>query len=229
MKDSFNDNRVIMICNTAMTYVPYGKSTLVVEDGSVVWKSTACCCCKSTGQLSLAPVPLVQKESITCYTVLRDLFLSFVFAFLFHLIPSLIWTPEASLGSPDNHQKMGMVWFGGWILLWFPLFIFVFRPWGVKCASGDFIQMPTYEDAVTTVERWGMCVDSPGTMPSFKKPRFCKRPHLIGSFVLAVMLVWGLVTMSLVQECNGRGCCKDDASTLDACVATGYPSFNRTK
>ena len=58
------------------------------------------------------------KQPVNCHQSLslwvRDIFASFLMAFLFHLIPSIIWGAENSLGTPSNHQMMGAVWFLGW-------------------------------------------------------------------------------------------------------------------
>jgi len=179
-----------------------------------------------TGQLNLRPAPTVAKAKITCCTILRDVLLSFVFAFLFHLIPSLIWGVETSLGSASNHQRMGAVWFGGWAI-WCPLFIIGLRPWGLH-HEGNFIQIPTKSDAERAAERWTSIIDSPDVLPTLQKQRLVQPAQIVGSFVFAFLIIWGLVTMSMVQACNDRGCCKDDSSTLDFCVKTGYPSLNAT-
>lgn len=56
------------------------------------------------------------------------------------------------------------------------------------------------------------------------------RAPLVDAWMVVGLLVWlglivnGIYTGTEVVACMDRGCCRDDADTLDCFVATGYPN-----
>jgi len=92
-----------------------------------------CCCIKETKTVkldaALASTATLDRETYTVGLFFRDLGGSFHYAFMFHLVVSVIWGVERSLGSPENHAQMGLVWFGGW-LVWMGIAVLL-RPGGI--------------------------------------------------------------------------------------------------
>jgi len=196
----------------------------------VDWRSQNCCwlCC-GPRRLRLAACAAQVGKQPLCNTarLIRDGACSFVVALLFHLIPAIIWGAERSLGSSQNHQLLGLVWFGGWPV-WFVV-LQLLRPWGLHVRRGEcgchndctalFIPFQSYSHAHAVAAFW--------SAPSETQPpaatRLCDPWMCVGLCIWTGLWANAIFTGIRVIECSNRGCCKDDASTLDACVATGYP------
>jgi hypothetical protein len=167
--------------------------------------------------------------------LLRDLPIAFLAAFLFHLVPSIIWGAEVSLGSPANHQLVGVVWFAGWPV-WF-LVLQLLRPWGLHCpytpdglgCTGTFIPFASHAHAKAVAEWWAAAARKHGASqepPPLPLARCARRDvacTLVGLAVVIALVVNALVTAAAVQSSVNRGCCLDNATTLESCRATGYP------
>mmetsp|Transcript_10995 Transcript_10995/g.23492 ORF Transcript_10995/g.23492 Transcript_10995/m.23492 type:complete len:291 (-) Transcript_10995:198-1070(-) len=195
--------------------------------------SCCCCCCAIKTQIPRGTAPVVRKQAFWNWPrLLRDAPLSFLLAFLIHLVPSIIWGAEESLGSPENHALMGVVWFGLWPV-WYIL-LQLLRPWGISldltcCAceawGGIFVPFASYKHATEVCAYWRKAYTQRD--PSVERPpsraRLCDAFMLIGILVLAGLLANAIYTGVEVLACSDRGCCADDKSTLDNCTATGYP------
>lgn len=218
-----------------------------IQRGSLVFRTAAssmevrwasCCCPCAALRIELEAVPKVGRQPLCSWArLLRDAPISFLAAFLFHLIPSIIWGAEKSLGSPGNHQLMGIVWFAGWPV-WF-LLLQLLRPWGLHCSgtsdglgcTGVFIPFASHSHAKAVADWWTQAAAKsraglPGLAPP---PRSKSSPAEIACMVIGLAVVLGLIgnalgTAAAIQSCMGRGCCFDNATTLDSCSATGYPS-----
>ena len=125
-------------------HIPTGHDELIIFENNasqVQWtkKRRFCFCCKSTTKSKFDPNKItdISREPYSILAGIRDFFTSFVFAFLFHLVPSMIWGPVHVLGTPENHQAMGAVWFGGWVV-WFILAVFM-RPRGFTVEGEGFV------------------------------------------------------------------------------------------
>ena len=142
-------------------------------------------------------------------------------AFLFHLVPSIIWGAENSLGSSRNHQLMGVVWFGGWPCWW--VFLQLLRPWGLLVRDSNVkvhIPLASWDEARAVAEWWGEGKIGPPPPPAPTIDAWL----VVGLSALLALLANALYTGAEVVACMDRGCCKDDASTLASCRATGYPN-----
>eukprot|EP00967_Tisochrysis_lutea_P051717 scaffold63935_cov39-Tisochrysis_lutea.AAC.1 len=162
----------------------------------VQWE--ACCCSCAPIRIRLEDVPKVCRQPLCSWMrLLRDVPISFLAAFLFHLIPSLIWGAEVSLGSPSNHQTMGVVWFAGWPI-WFIIFQLL-RPWGLHCpgtvdrvsCTGTFIPFASYYQAKAVAEWWAKAAAEIHTLehpPSIPRVRFPPQDIACTAVGLAVVL-----------------------------------------
>ena len=198
--------------------------TLSFCDSRIIWESRCCwCCCtlpvirENVDELRAGYQPFLNAARL-----LRDAAVSFIVALLFHLIPSIIWGAEESLGSAHNHQLMGAVWFGGWPF-WF-LVMSALRPPGLHLSSGycsTFVPFNSLAHA-QAVAAWRH------SAPARPKPTasvpLCDAWMVAGLIVWLVLIGNGIFTGAEVMACIGRGCCKDDSNTIDCCVATGYPN-----
>ena len=231
--------------------------------------SDCCFCCCSTDAsvpMNLTTTTLqVQRQYLwNWWRLLRDAGLAFVAAFLFHLVPAIIWGAEQSLGSPSNHQLMGAVWFIGWPI-WFFIFQCFLRPWGIRIESSSssngigavaaaaasttavFVPFASWKHATDIVIWWEKYNNrnqqekeitqseqqqvSSSQLPTNiyvealpEKPKLiCGIYFVVGWIFFLFLIVNMFVTGYLVAECNSQGCCKDDETTLDCCVETGYP------
>jgi len=177
--------------------------------------------------------PILKRQPFFCWArLVRDGGISFLFALLFHLVPSIIWGAENSLGSPWNHALMGVVWFGGWPL-WF-VFAQLLRPWGIAFSPGCtdctgcesvFVPFASYAHAQQVQVWWASAMrDGKATTRPPVRTRCCNTLMAIGLLIWAALIANAIYTGVQVLECVDRGCCADDKSTLDSCVATGYPN-----
>lgn len=199
-------------------------------------------CCRKSMELDWESLSAsVEKKPYICcsWRILRDGINSFVFAFLFHLVPSVIWGPENALGSSANHQKMGVVWFGSWPVIF--ILLQYLRPQGIHFCGNTprhgprkkyFLPFPSKKyatDVKTWIETSKQLIQQDGnttsTIPSLpKKSHWSNVPMIVGLTFLLFLIVNMFVTMKLVQDCTSRGCCKDNEDTLMSCRETGYPS-----
>ena len=114
--------------------VPLGVEALrVLPPASAAPRRTGVCC-TSTTALSIQSSTVCKQPLCSMWRLLRDAAASFVLAFFFHLVPSIAWGAERSLGSPSNHALMGIVWFLGWPV-WFVI-VQALRPWGLRVEGG---------------------------------------------------------------------------------------------
>eukprot|EP01128_Nolandella_sp_AFSM9_P008634 TRINITY_DN5321_c0_g1_i1.p1 TRINITY_DN5321_c0_g1~~TRINITY_DN5321_c0_g1_i1.p1 ORF type:complete len:241 (-),score=34.38 TRINITY_DN5321_c0_g1_i1:107-829(-) len=115
-------------------YFPMGEDKITVspvDDDEVnveIVKSHGLCCCScytTEDEFTITKQSLISRRPAKfcpfgwwsiAYVVLMILW-TFTLAFLLHLIPSMIITPEVVLGSPENHQALGMVWGVIWAVL----------------------------------------------------------------------------------------------------------------
>ena len=207
----------------------------VTFDSDIIVRKQACC--EALVRESIAAM-ICQCEGFACCEALvrlaRDLAGSFVLAFLVHLVPSIIWGAEVSLGSPSNHQLMGVVWFLGWPV-WFVL-LQLLRPDGLslrrRVAAVKFDDNPrpifvpfgsrAHAEAVKAWwEGWQQNRSDPPPPPP---PTRCGWPQAVGLLLLSGLVGDALATGSIVTACIERGCCLDDEATLASCRATGFPN-----
>ena len=241
-------------------HVPLGYDDLTFGD-DVVWRRRrfcGSCCCGGQGEIQFARANTVSvnagKRPMCLDPILwvRDVLASFVTAFLFHLIPSIIWGAEESLGTPENHQSMGAVWFLGW-----PLFGSLFlcatlnvrgvlvekagkvKPFFIPLThfNGDLADRVAHAITEHLDLATGACADesksSTSTMNAGSAPQFGKAdgellvwraPTIFGVLFWSVLWINGIVTGVLVQNCMAAGCCLDDAATYVNCTTTGHPN-----
>ena len=191
--------------------------------------AVCCWCCCEPQQLSLDSTVAVAKQPLcNGWRLLRDTGASFVLAFLFHLIPSVLWGAARSLGSPRNHALMGVVWFAGW-----PVFFAILqllRPWGLqlspRAASARFVPFQSRAHAAAVAAWWMSRRDGKAGVAAQPPTRWtmCNAWLVLGLLLWAVLWANALYTGVEVAACSGRGCCRDNATTLECCVATGYPN-----
>ena len=212
--------------------LPCGTETLSFRaDGTLVRHSRTCCyCCCGPSVRDRAQLRVGYQPFCDAPRLLRDVLVSFLVAFLFHLIPSILWGAEASLGSPDNHRLMGAVWFGGWPI-WF-LVLSALRTPGLHldaragCCSAGFVPFHSYAHA-EAVAAWHA---SARADPRVKPAPVPSPVPVIDVWLLAGLAAWAVLlgnaiyVAAEVAACMDRGCCRDDAATLDCCVASGYPN-----
>lgn len=208
-------------------------------------------CCKKTINLDLKSLsmkvrrkPFYRDGSIAfcCFHVIRDGLLSFLLAFLFHLVPSVIWGPENALGSSRNHAAMGIVWFGSWPVI--ACCLQCLRPYGIqfegynkfrKKKYTSFVSYPSKQYALE-IQKWITTVKEEYILTQTTNhntvvhvpplPQLNPWDHLpfLIRFTFFIGLITNMfVTLYLVQQCINRGCCKDDENTLTSCRDTGYP------
>lgn len=208
----------------------------LADEIEVCWDS--CCCACLPVRLDARTVPRVRKQPLwSVARLIRDLPISFVIAFLFHLVPSNAWGAEVSLGSPQHHQMMGIVWFGGWPV--FFILLQLLRPWGLHLpatpagcgCTGTFIPFASPTHARAVAEWWAAAVAKNRTvnasLPPLPRARLtaCDATNIVaGLLVAAALVVNALVTAAAVNDCMSRGCCFDNATSLESCRATGFPS-----
>ena len=104
--------------------LPTGWDEVGVEGGMVKWRTHRYVCrnCCSDEEVVELPLPAlggddrweVVREPCSAGRAGKAIFYSFLLAFMFHLIVSVAFGVERSLGSPENHRLMGGVWFLGW-------------------------------------------------------------------------------------------------------------------
>jgi len=218
--------------------VQRGSLKLDIVDSSMHIRWEMCCCSCASVRIELEAVPKLSRQPIcSWFRLIRDLPIAFLAAFLFHLIPSIIWGAEVSLGSPANHQLMGVVWFVGWPV-WFLLFQLL-RPWGLYCpgtpdglgCTGTFIPFASHAHAKAVVEWWAAAADKNGASqspPPLPPAEFAPRDvacTVVGLAVVIALVANALATAVVIQSCMSRGCCFDNATTLDSCRNTGYPDL----
>ena len=219
--------------------LPCGTEMLTFRaDGTIERCSRACCfCCCGPTVIGQPQLRAGYQPFCNAPRLLRDVLVSFLVAFLFHLIPSILWGAEESLGSPDNHRLMGAVWFGGWPM-WF-LVLSALRTPGLHldanpgCCSAGFVPMHSYAHA-EAVAAWRAShawrLNRLGADPVVKLAPAPAPAPLFDAWMLAGLVVWAVLVgnaiyvAAKVLSCHDRGCCRDDAATLDCCVATGYPN-----
>eukprot|EP00947_MAST-08B_sp_MAST-8B-sp1_P001455 g1455.t1 len=104
--------------------LPDGTGRILFEE---IYGCCCCPCCRGDqGEIHCSEDHVrVTRASIcgcpaTASFHVLSVFFAFLLAFLFHLIPSVIVGVEIVLGSPEMHQQLGVVWFGGW-----PVFIVI--------------------------------------------------------------------------------------------------------
>lgn len=143
----------------------------------------------------------------------------------------MIWGVEESLGSPSNHGKMGIVWFGLWPV-WGGAMIWL-RPWGVWLeASSTFVQTTNEGNAKKIAvllsssggSGSGNNNNSSNKSNSLKIQKPNKARSVFGCLLFWFFIINFLVTFVLVVRCSDRGCCKDDEATLLNCTQNGFPS-----
>ena len=132
---------------------------------------------------------------------------------------------RAISGKSRESRGYGICGFLGWPM-WFALMTFA-RPAGLrvryKSQSGvdrqHFIQLGVYSSqlAKNLEQAWKLGKTYP------KMPRTWRWSTVIGTLIWIGLLVNMFYTGVMVMECSNRGCCVDNATTLDSCVATGYP------
>ena len=212
----------------------------VTFDSDIIVRKQACCEALVRGVLRL--LVCTPSEEFACCEALvrlaRDLAGSFVLAFLVHLVPSIIWGAEVSLGSPSNHQLMGVVWFLGWPV-WFVL-LQLLRPDGLSLrrrVSEDialkfddnprpiFVPFGSRAHAEAVKAWWEGWQQNRSDPPPPPPPtRCCGWPQAVGLLLLSALVGNALATASIVTACIERGCCLDDEATLASCRATGFPN-----
>lgn len=237
---SGEDERLDDRPNTIHTYsllyrfLPTGSCTLVFGHGNntnEIQVQCSSCLCQGDRRVASAESLQVRRQSVChCWRLTRDAILSFVLAFLFHLLPSIVWGAENSLGSPSNHQLMGVVWFLGWPI-WFAVMQVIWRPWGIQInttsdkgsSSSLFVPFDSWQHATDVVDWWQNKKNNGDPVPP--RPRsLVADPWFLFGWIFSLILVINMfVTGVLVVQCNERGCCKDDETTLECCVETGYP------
>ena len=126
-----SEDRVVWAAFLIWRCVPCGYDRLTFTAGGEVLLRRACGCCCDERPLPPQPQQLEVRKQPLCSAarLLRDAGLAFVLSFLFHLVVSIVWGAARSLGSAENHQLMGAVWFGGWPA-WF-VAVQLLRPWGL--------------------------------------------------------------------------------------------------
>ncbi|CAB9528379.1 expressed unknown protein [Seminavis robusta] len=234
---SDDDERILHTNLLLYRFLPVGSFTVTFDttgNEKMAHISASCCgCCAGTEQSvpmnDDTTLQVLQQPLCHCGRLVRDAGLAFVLAFLFHLIPSIIWGAEESLGSSSNHQLMGAVWFGGWPI-WFIIMQFL-RPWGIQIQTKNnddnatiFVPFASWKHATEVVACWEKSKYETPMPPMPEKPSlFHDLQFIVGWIFFLVLIINMFVTGALVTDCNSRGCCKDDEDTLDCCVETGYP------
>lgn len=238
--------------------IPSGWDELSFEDaGDVVWRQQRwlCMCCSSnrlgmterrfTRKMTILVSP--SKQPARCSLWVRDILASFVMAFLFHLIPSIIWGAERSLGTPTNHQTMGAVWFLGWPLFGCLLLGATFQKKGIiieELHSEDliprrhFVQLTHFKGDLhkhvsrATERHLGLASEEQshenairGLLELHGGGISKWRAATVGGCLFWIILwVNGVVTGIVVQNCMASGCCLDNETTYDSCTTTGEPN-----
>ena len=230
--------------------ISFDPTTLQVSVGGVVCRFSPDPCTATVPTVTFDSEILVRKQAccgcccaeFACCEALvrlaRDLAGSFVLAFLVHLVPSIIWGAEVSLGSPSNHQLMGVVWFLGWPV-WFVL-LQLLRPDGLSLrrrVSEDialkfddnprpiFVPFGSRAHAEAVKAWWEGWQQNRSDPPPPPPPwRCCGWPQAVGLLLLSLLVGNALATGSIVTACIERGCCLDDEATLASCRATGFPN-----
>ncbi len=218
-----------MYCRT----IPIGIERLVFRaDGSAGWNRTCCGCVVLA--LPSGVVMKVSKQRLLHWRLLLDAFASFILAFLVHLIPSHILGLAWVLGSPQNHALLGIPWFGGWPVCF--ILTVLLRPWGLSlthsvdgsscgwvpfASRGHAVRVAAAHAECAVARQSGEREAGGGWLPA--------APAWNGGFVTGMLVLLGLIAHAvvcgvLIVDCVGRGCCRDDAATLESCVATGYPT-----
>ena len=161
-------------------------------------------------------------------SVASNVFWSFILAFLTHLVPSIIWGAASSLGSPRNHGRMGIVWFSLWPV--YCAIMVLARPRGLivtdDAGRDHFVQMTLATgDLAERVAAFWMQPHhlGKGETGTVQMPRMWRPVTVVGTLVFIALLANAFYTGAAVVACMGRGCCRDNATTLPSCVATGYP------
>lgn len=231
-EDPNDDNRPNNTINTyrmLYRFLPTGSCTLEFghDNENLIHLRYSSCGCQVDQTVSAVQSLQVCRQPVChCLRLTRDAVLSFVVAFLFHLLPSIVWGAEESLGSSSNHQLMGAVWFLGWPI-WFAVMQVLWRPWGIQittAAKGDwFVPFDSWQHVTDVVAWWPTNKSSNEPVPARPRPLMFDPWFLFGWLFSLVLVTNMFVTGVLVFQCNERGCCKDDESTLDCCVETGYP------
>ena len=116
----------------------------------------------------------------------------------------------------------------------FPFFCLLFvlaRPFGLRIRSTpgtssecNFVQM-TFgsRDFADSVVRSLLDGQKPeASFMDIASPNKWRTSTIVGTLTWVVLGGVAVVTAGLVQACMNRGCCADDAATLDMCVTTGY-------
>ena len=238
-------------------HIPLGYDDLTFGSGHVTWRRRRYCC-GGQGERRFARDNTTKVRAskrppcLNPLLIIRDVFLSFVTAFLFHLIPSIIWGAEESLGTPENHQSMGSVWLWGW-----PVFgcLFLGATLNVRGvlveqagrANPCFISLTHFTGDLavrvahtfTEHPKLGVAASADDleistTSANTGSVQFLgtsdgglstwRAPTIAGVLFWSVLWINGIVTAVLVQTCMARGCCLDDATTYVNCTTTGLPN-----
>lgn len=234
--ESDPDNMTVHTTLMLYRFIPIGKYVMSFDrcDARAHISGSTCggaCCCAIRRNVSAASNLVVRKQPLcNILRLLRDAALAFPLAFMFHLVPAVIWGPETSLGSSSNHIIMGYVWFVGWPV-WFGIMQLFLRPWGIEVTTPEhdtfFVPFASYKHASEVVSWWqNNCKgnSSNDEEPLPQKPQLRRDPwFMVGWFFALFLVINMVVTGVLVMQCSNRGCCVDNGSTLDCCVETGYP------
>ncbi len=200
------------------------------NETQITWKKKRCFCCKKNIEIcdkhdnkEEEIHKKIIKRPCTIQSTIIEFFLSFIFAFLVHLVPSIIWGAENSLGSSSNHAKMGIIWFGLWPIWWI-LFIYL-RPYGLQVNPETFIPISSPKKILLKEkDDDDQSIDPLIKNENKKKYSLWTWKSILAFFLFLFLLINCIVTLILVSECLDRGCCKDDEDTLLNCTTTGYPN-----